>query len=226
MAADTFRRAAGALTRRRAKPSFALNFVKSMTLNAGPRLRLLLGGTAALGVLLAHCAAFLIVEPDAHLRHELLTEKGHTYGTGVGLALFVAGLASLVWNSIHASRIRSMSDVFRAVAPKLAFLQVVGFVLLEGAERLLSSGSPSALAELAAEPVFAIGIVAQVVVSIVGAVVMALLSRAVAAIRAAVRATTTRPARILIPTSRSDATWSRVHLAVGGLTLRGPPFSP
>ena len=219
------RKAAGATSGGRAELSFALNFVKLMRLNAGPRLRLLLGGTAALGVVLAHCAAFMIVEPDAHMRHELLTETGHTYATGLGLAFFVAGLASLVWNSIHASRMRSMSEVFRAVAPKLAILQVMGFVFLEAAERLISSGSPAALGELAAEPVFAIGIVAQVVVSILGAVVMALLSRAVAAISAAIRATTPRAAPILIPTSTSDATWSRVHLAVGGPTLRGPPFS-
>ena len=195
-----------------------------MNLNAGPRLRLLLGGTAALGVILAHCAAFLIVEPDRHLRHELLTDTGHTYGTGVGLALFVAGLASLVWNSIHASRMQSMADVFRAVAPKLVLLQVVGFVLLEGAERLITSGS-FPLAELVTEPVFAIGVIAQVVVSIVGAIVIALLSRAVAAIAAVLRASTVRPARILIPTSTSDAAWSQLHLAVGGLTLRGPPAS-
>jgi hypothetical protein len=195
-----------------------------MNLNAGPRLRLLLGGTAALGVLLAHCAAFLIVEPDAHMRHELLTQTGHIYGTGFGLALFVAGLASLVWNSIHASRMRSMAEVFRAVAPKLALLQVLGFVLLESAERLITSGS-SGLLGLVTEPVFAIGVAAQVAVSIVGAVLIALLSRAAAAIAAAIRASTVRPARILIPTSTSDAAWSQVHLAIGGLTLRGPPFS-
>jgi hypothetical protein len=196
-----------------------------MNLNPGPRLRLLLGGTAALGVILAHCAAFLIVEPDPHLRHELLSQSGHTYGTGFVLALFVAGLASLVWNSIHASRMRSMAEVFRAVAPKLALLQVVGFVVLEAGERLLTTGSTSALSNLVTEPVLAIGVLAQVVVSIVGAVVIGLLSRAAAAIAAAIRASTVRPARILIPTSTSDAAWSQVHLAVGGLTLRGPPFS-
>ncbi len=196
-----------------------------MNLNAGPRLRFLLGGTAALGVILAHCAAFLIVEPDAHMRHELLTETGHTYGTGFGLALLVAGMASLVWNSIHASRMRSMSDVFRAVAPKLALLQVLGFVLLEAPERLIAGGS-SALATLPAEPVFVIGVVAQVVVSIVGAAVVALLSRAVAAIVAALRQATARPARILTPTSTSDVSWSQVHLAVGGLSRRGPPSFP
>lgn len=209
---------------RRPKYPFVLKFVKTMSLHAGPRLRLLLGGTAALGVILAHCVAFLIVEPDAHMRHELLTRTGHMYGTGFGLALFVAGLASLVWNSIHASRMRSMAEVFRAVAPKLAVLQVAGFVLLEAAERLFISGSVG-LAELVTEPVFAIGVVAQIVVSIVGAVVIALLSRAVAAIAAALRPSLTRPARILIPTSTSDAAWSQVHLAVGGLTLRGPPSS-
>ena len=196
-----------------------------MNLNAGPRLRLLLGGTAALGVILAHCAAFLIVEPDSHLRHQLLSKTGHTYGTGFGLAVFVAGLASLVWNSIHASRMRSTAEVFRAVAPKLALLQVAGFVLLEVAERLLTSGS-FGLAGLVAEPVFVIGVVAQVVVSIAGAVVLALLSRAAAAIAAAIRRSTPRPVRVLVPTATTDATWSRVHLAIGGLTLRGPPSSP
>ena len=195
-----------------------------MNLNAGPRLRLLLGGTAALGVILAHCAAFVMVEPDAHMRHELLTETGHTYGTGFGLALFVAGLASLVWNSIQTSRMRSTAEVFRAVAPKLVLLQVAGFVLLEAVERLISSGSLG-LVELATEPVFVIGVVAQVVVSVVGGIVIALLSRAVAAIASAIRPSTARPARILIPTATSDAEWSQVHLAVGGLTLRGPPFT-
>ncbi|MDP8956523.1 MAG: hypothetical protein M3N24_06160 [Actinomycetota bacterium] len=195
-----------------------------MNLNAGPRLRLLLGGTAALGVILAHCAAFVIVQPDRHLRHELLTETGHTYGTGLALALFVAGLASLVWNSIHASRMRSMGEVFRAAAPKLTLLQVIGFVLLEAAERMFRHGS-LLLGELLTEPVLAIGVMAQVVVAILGAALVALLSRAVAAIAAAIRSSATRPARILIPTSTSDAEWSQVHLAVGGLTLRGPPAS-
>ena len=199
-----------------------------MDLNVGPRLRFLLGGTAALGVVSAHVVAFLIVEPDPHLRHELLTETGHTYGAAgiaIGLALFVAGLASLVWNSIHASRMRSTADVFHGVVPRLALLQVLGFVFLEGAERVIAHGSPLALAELAAEPVLAIGVMAQVLVSVVGAVVIALLSRAVSAIAAAVRESTVRPARILIPASTSDAEWSQVHLAIGGLTLRGPPSS-
>ena len=195
-----------------------------MKLNTDPRLRLLLGGTAAFGVLLGHCSAFLIVEPDSHLRHRLLESTGHTYGTGIGLAVFVGGLASLVWNSIQASRMQSMAEVFKAVAPKLALLQVLGFLLLEAIERLVTHGSLAGAAELTTEPVLAIGVVAQLVVSILGAAVVALLSRAVAAM-ATSRPSTARPTRLLIPTSTSDAPSSQVHLAVGGLTLRGPPAS-
>ena len=187
--------------------------------------RLVLGGTAALGVIVAHGAAFVLAAPNPHARQELLASTGHGYwavAIAAGVGLFVAALAGVVWAGLRTSEPASPGDVFRRFAARLALLQVVGFVLLEGAERVAVDGS---LAELWTTPVLGIGIVAQVLVALVGAALVAALSRAVAVVALALRRAPARPARSLTATATSVSIWAPAHLAVGGLTLRGPPSS-
>jgi hypothetical protein len=190
-----------------------------------PGLRLVLGGTAGLGVILAHVLAFLVAEPHSHVREELLASTGHRYWAltvSIALALFVGGLVSLVWNGVRAAQPRSAARLFLEAAPRLVPLQVIGFVLLEAAERLVVG---HLTCDLLTEPVLVIGVITQVAVALVGAALIALLSRVVAALVSAIRRPIARAAQTLTPTSTSDHGWSPVHVAAGGRTLRGPPAS-
>ena len=196
-----------------------------MTQNLGGLRRLILGGTAAVGVLVAHAAAFILAAPNPHVREELLASTGHGYwavAIAAGVGVFVAGLAGLVWDGLRASVPAPMGDVFRRFSLRLAILQITGFVVLEAAERLAAGGS---VADLWATSVLGIGIMAQVLVALIGAAVVATLSRVVAALASVGRRSFSRAARTLTATSTPDSIWAPAHVAVGGLTLRGPPTS-
>jgi hypothetical protein len=176
-------------------------------------------------VVLAHSAAFFLAEPNPHHRQALLAATGHRYWTlvaSLAMALLVAGLASLVWKGVRGSGGSSTAETFVGLARRLALVQVLGFVLLEGAERLTVGGS---LVELAGEPVLGIGIIAQILTAFVGAALVALLARVVEAIVASRSRGGARAPRAIRPVGTSNSTWSPAHLAVGGLTLRGPPIS-
>jgi cytochrome bd-type quinol oxidase subunit 2 len=194
-----------------------------MTPTLTRRLRLLLAGAAAAGVILAHAAAFLIAEPHSHAREELLASTGHRYWAltiTVALAILVGGLYSLVMSRIRAARPLSPGAMFLESAPRLALLQVVGFVLLESIERL-SVGHP--LSELFTEPVVVIGVVAQILVATLGAAVLALLSRAVDAIVAVLRRPEAGTRRVLSLAPTGTHRPVKALVAVGGRTVRGPP---
>lgn len=187
--------------------------------------RLVLGGTAALGVILAHGVAFLIAAPNPHLREDLLAATGHgswAVAIAAGVGLFAAALGGLIWDGLRRSGDEGVGDPFRRFAVRLALLQVVAFGALEAAERLAAHGS---LAELGSAPVVAIGVITQVLVALVGAALVAMLSRVVAALASVIRRSAVRAARTLTATSTSDSVWAPAHVALGGLTLRGPPTS-
>jgi hypothetical protein len=187
--------------------------------------RVILGGTAALGVIVAHGAAFVMAAPNPHVRQELLASTGHGYwavAIAAGVGLFVAALAGVVWSGLRTPQPASAGNVFRRFASRLALLQVVGFVALEAVERVAVGGS---LAELWTTPVVGLGIVAQVLVALVGAALVATLIRVVAAVASALRRVSARPARSLTAGATAGFVWAPAHLAVGGLTLRGPPPS-
>jgi hypothetical protein len=101
----------------------------------------------------------------------------------------------------------------------LILLQVLGFSVLELGERVLHG---VVAAELVAEPVFLIGLVAQVVVALIAACLLRLFVRFVA--RLTSRSKLERPARSL-SFFATDVITRRVLVAVGAGTLRGPPVT-
>jgi hypothetical protein len=176
-----------------------------------------LGGLASSGVIAAHLLAYFVAAPDGHHRTELLATTGHgswTYVVALALGSLVACLAGVAWSTATVGEGRL---VWGRCARRLIALQVLGFTALELGERALHG---VAGAELVAEPVFLIGLVAQVVVALVAAALLRLFIRFVA--RLTRRAKLERPAPSL-SFFATDVITRRVRVAVGAGTLRGPP---
>src|SRR5919109_779376 len=144
----------------------------------GPRIpagtRLWLGGLAAGGVVAAHALAFLVVAPDPVRREQLLDATGHKgwpLVVSVLMGVLVVGLVGFAADSLRRGRI---ARVPLGTVGRLIFLQGVGFVLLEGLERLATGRGLGALVELPSEPVIAIGLALQVLLAFAGAMLLAL----------------------------------------------------
>jgi hypothetical protein len=108
------------------------------------------------GCLAAHVAAYAVVEPGGHARHELLARGGHGYLAQP--ALLAAGALALLLVAVlhHGLRGRAgarPSPVLFAVLPPLAF------AFQEHVERLLHTGAFPVAAAL--EPTFLIGLALQ-----------------------------------------------------------------
>lgn len=177
-------------------------------------------GMAALAgaaMVLAHWIAYVIAVPDGHARAHVLSSTGHDhwlYVAAVALGAGVFGIGAFV----RARLADGARSSFRYAATRLVSLQIVAFMSLELAERLLTGHG---VMDLMGEPVIAIGVVAQIVVALIGAVLLS----GVAHVVARIRATRFRPS-VTTPTVRfssSSVAAPIVALAAGGLGLRGPP---
>ncbi len=150
-------------------------------MRASFRMRLLLGGLAAAGVVASHVAAYAVAVPDAHDRAALLHETGHSnwwIAVAVALGLLVAGVASFALSLF--SRAGADSTLrYRSVAARLCALQVVGFIALESAERALSGGG---IIDIATEPAVLLGTVVQVAIALLGAALLLVFRRVVVAL--------------------------------------------
>lgn len=98
-------------------------------------------------------------------------------------------------------------------------MQVVGFLVLEVAERVVSG---HAWSEVLHEPVVAIGVIAQILVALIGAVLLRGVARVVARIRSTRNSHTEPTSTVRYLPSRVIGV-PAVALAAGGLGLRGPP---
>ncbi len=150
-------------------------------MRASVRMRLLLGGLAAAGVVASHVSAYAIAVPDAHDRAALLHETGHSnwwMAVAVALGLVVAGLASFALNLfVRPGFVPALR--YKSVARRLCALQVVGFVTLETAERALSGGG---IIQLTTEPAVLLGTVLQLATALLGAALLLLFRRFVVAV--------------------------------------------
>jgi hypothetical protein len=185
--------------------------------------RLWLGGLALFGIVAGHSLAFWFAAPDPHEHSELLASTGHQYWSMV-VAIALGGLVAAA-SSFTAKLARrrdreyGLTGTFTFVAPRLAMLQMGGFIALEAGERAVVHGG---IGHLLGEPVVIAGLVLQVVVALVAAAILALVALTVRAFlgdgprRPARRAgVLPRPARLLLRPS--------FQLGVGGGTWRGPP---
>ena len=183
------------------------------------RTRAWLAGLAFCGVISAHLLAYVLVAPDDHHRAELLRSTGHgSWAVVVGLAL-AALVATLAGFALRVARGPASQPSFWSCGLRLAALQAIGFAGLESVERFLHEGLQP---DIFAEPVFLIGIVAQLVVAVVGAGLLTLFARAIQHLIARRRSSLSRrPAPAFAPVLRAVA--PRRLIASGSGTLRGPP---
>ncbi len=187
------------------------------------RQRLWLGGLALSGVAAAHALAYLLVAPDSDHRTALLASTGHGYWwvvEALGLGALVAALAGFAVERLSFGRNGTASGrVWSGVAPRLVFLQIAGFLLLEFLERLIVEGTA---AHVLTEPVVLIGVAVQGAAALIAAALLALFARVVDSFRRR------------IPFAGAPSSWQwfplgdvlppAFRVAAGGATLRGPPF--
>lgn len=180
---------------------------------------------AATGSLLAHCFAYRLVEPDAHMRAHMLHESGHGYLTYAPL-IFAAALALVVLVvGLHAY------DTYRGRAPRLAApawlfgaLPPLGFVLQEHLERLVHTGSLDLSAF--AEPSFFVGLWLQVPFAAAAFLLARALLRVAERVGAALaRAKRARQVYALVDALVPDSfDTPRIPALARGRADRGPPF--
>jgi hypothetical protein len=185
------------------------------------RTRLWLGGLAAGGVAIAHVVAFVLAAPDPHERELLLEATGHgTWPLIVSLAMgaAVAALARFGVSRLRGEPSSSSSVRYHATAGRLLLLQVVGFLLLEGLERLATGHG---LAGFLVEPVILIGVLAQLPVALAGAGLLVTLVRLVD--RLVLLRTSLPPFRATTHRGVLDVPVPRTRVAADPANPRGPP---
>ena len=178
-----------------------------------------LGGLAFSGVIAAHFLAYFVAAPDGHHRTELLASTGHgswTYFVALALGALVACLGGVAWS---AATTGEKHLIWSRCAFRLVLLQTLGFTGLELGERLLHGVSG---AELIAEPVFVLGLLAQVVVALAAAGLLRLVVKIVGRLRLRSDLAKAEPC---ISSFHTDVIGRRVLVAVGAGTLRGPPVT-
>ena len=184
------------------------------------RTRIWLGALACSGVVFAHLLAYLLVAPDTHHRADLLESTGHgSWALVVALSLG-ALVAAFGGFALRVVRKPGLSPSMPSCALRLAALQTVGFAGLEAVERAWHEGFGL---EAFAEPVFIIGLIAQLVVAIVAAGLLVLFTRAIERLVAR-----RRPSESPAPSPTFGlhlrAVPPRRLIASGSGTLRGPPL--
>jgi hypothetical protein len=176
-------------------------------------------------VILTHWLSYRWVFPEAGHRHTALETSGHgnwSFVVAFALAIMVAGLARFICHDLLGSDIEEghRSRTYRSVAGRLVLLQGLGYITLEGAERVFSGGH---LTSLLHEPAVVVGVLVQVFIAVAIAALLLALTRVVYLIRRtrysprAVRTTTVRAA-----TSYRFAFTPQI--GTGNRTLRGPPL--
>lgn len=186
------------------------------------RVRLLMGGIAALGVVIAHSLAYVMAEPDPHERLGLLEHTGHRWWTAVmaaGIGLGVICLGALIERWRRSSDDASFDR--RLVALWLGTFQMGAFLGLESLERLVSGGHISSV--LTEVPVV-LGLALQIVLVVLEVWLLAALAAGVRALVAHFHRP--EPRRRFIPLAVAlSLPAPRPLVAAGGLSLRGPPNS-
>ena len=176
---------------------------------------------ALAGLLAGHAISFFVVAPDPHERAELLAVTGHSqHGAFATLALAaaVAGLIGIVMQRVR-SRCETAPGVSRTrVATLLWAAQTAGFVLLETWER---GHGVAGVLDLAGEPAFLIGLLAQLAVALAGTALVVLVRATVdALLRLFTAPADAAPLPVLPCTTRVSAPPS---VARAAWNLRGPP---
>jgi len=186
----------------------------------------LLACFAASGLVAAHVLAYVIALPDAMVRSAVLRNTGHGY---LGPAIVIATVAmvfgligSAALGYSHGRRGTRGHMRWRDAALRIAGTQTVAFLLLEGAERVVSGRRPVALDVT----LLAVGVVVQALLGLLAGAVVVAVRRVARAAGAARRAFV--PARLPLLGRVYAMLGVRAPrlVAAGALPARGPPVSP
>lgn len=192
----------------------------------GNRRRLLALAVAGGGVLIGHWLTYLVEVPEPQARTALLAATGHGYLNIAGelaTALLAFSVAAAFLGSLL--RVGAGPRPGRALAIRLALVQVGAFAAMEVVERLVS-GSP--LGDFVRGGLLPVGAVANIAVALVGAVALRWILRAADRVAAAVPGGGVAPAvRRGTLAVRLPVTLSRPrHRTLGAIPVRGPPLLP
>jgi hypothetical protein len=189
------------------------------------QLRLLLGGLAASGVLMAHLVAYLLVEQHPQHPGGLASAPSHRVWSLIAagaMGLTVAGLVRLAFDRTCSRRTPAPSrrSLVGPAALRLIPLQVLGCLSLQVIERWVVGESSAA--ELTAQAML-IGAGLQILVAFVGAFVLVLFVSAVELFLARwVPPTLCGPA--VQPRAATHYLPPRFQVGSGSGTVRGPPL--
>lgn len=122
-------------------------------------------GLAAIGILSSHWLAYFLAEPSGHLRAHILQASGHRHYSSVAAVLVVLGLVMLAISAVSGVGLRGHRMAPRSWLRSVVLIQLAGFVLLEGIERVFVSHS-GGLIDLIHEPAFLVGVAIQLAVAV------------------------------------------------------------
>ncbi|MGH2758628.1 MAG: hypothetical protein ACRDKJ_03585 [Actinomycetota bacterium] len=178
-----------------------------MLTSAGAR-ALSLVGLGAAGLVGGHAIGYALAVPDFHHRSTLLVETGHGYVPSASWVAVALGLAAVVAGIMSGCvrRPTSGEPAFGRTVTRMLPAQVGAFIALEIFERV-ASGAPLSFSSR----LVALGVVAQIAVSVVGAMLLAGLRRLGYALTGAVRA---------VPLSVSSGRVPELVRCVGGQERR------
>jgi hypothetical protein len=181
--------------------------------------KLVLGGFAALGVVVAHHLAYVIAAPDLHHRRELLDHTGHDawpYVLAITLGAYVAALTGAIAGAVQV-RGGGLGYRMGTAFSRLLLLQAGGYAGLEALERIFSGD----VVTLPMESVLWIGLAFQVVTALIGALILGALVKAVTWLARRLRRP--RSPRLLPPKPALTLVVRVPAPATGSGSLRGPP---
>jgi hypothetical protein len=169
------------------------------------------------GCLAAHALAYVLAEPDAHDRRDLLAASGHGYLDGV--PIFLAGglavlLAGAFWHALRGRRQSRPSPWIFAALPLIAF------TVQEHAERLAHTGAVPLAAVL--EPTFVTGLLLQIPFALLAWVLTRAILRAAETLSRWLR-TSSLPRAGAVVQPVPGRLPPRVAPLAFGVSQRGPP---
>jgi hypothetical protein len=175
-------------------------------------------GLCLAGLIGGHAAGYALAVPDAQHRSMLVAQTGHGYLPSVSWVAVVLGLAALVAGiaSGYVRRPTANEPRFRTVCARLVPAQAGAFVALEIFERLAAGASLGSFSLR----LVAVGVLAQVVVSLVVAMLLAGLRRVGSVLAGAERAVVLPVVCRRVP-GVVPVLWGREH--VWSERVRAPP---
>lgn len=174
-------------------------------------------GLGAAGLIGGHALGYAIAVPDDVHRTTLLDATGHGYLPSASRLAVIFGIAAVIAGIVSGAMHRGSRGwpSWSAVAARIGVLQCAGFVVLEGAERMMASAPMSTLST----GVLVVGMLSQLVVALAVALLVVGVRRLGAAIGARVTsARATTPWRTVDVSDR--VAFSRAPLRE---RVRGPP---